>query len=87
MADKEPKSNLPFAVNKLRAFVKRIEALMDQKDAIGADVKEVFKEAKLGGFNTRTLRKVVKTRRADQATMAEQRELERSYEQALGIFE
>lgn len=92
MADKkgapdEPKSNLPFAVSKLRGFVKRIESLVEARRASGADIREVYKEAKAAGFNTKTLRSVVKTRGADQATLAEERDLQRSYEQALGIFE
>jgi uncharacterized protein (UPF0335 family) len=47
----------------LRSFVERVENLNEEIDALTADRKEVFDEAKVSGFDPKTLRKVIALRR------------------------
>ena len=51
------------ATEKLRAFAERMERLLDDRDAIGEDLKELKAEIKSDGFNVRTMEKLVAIRR------------------------
>ncbi len=68
----------------LKALVERIEKLEDERGAISADIKEVYSEAKGGGFDTRIMRQVVRLRKMDKADRAEQDELLDLYMDAVG---
>jgi uncharacterized protein (UPF0335 family) len=46
----------------LRSFVERVERLAEEKAALLTDIREVYAEAKAGGFDTRTLRQIVRLR-------------------------
>lgn len=48
--------------NSLKSFVERIERLNEEKAATNADIRDVFYEAKGRGFDTKTIRKVIKER-------------------------
>lgn len=72
------------AVEQVRAYVERIDRLMDEKSALQADIKEIFAEAKGNGFDTKALRQVVKRHRADKQALRELDELVQIYEDALG---
>jgi uncharacterized protein (UPF0335 family) len=71
----------------LRAFIERIERLLEEKKTIGDDVKAVFAEAKASSFDTRTMRNVIKLRKLDveerQATLT----LLDTYLHAIGMEE
>jgi uncharacterized protein (UPF0335 family) len=69
----------------LRALVERIERLEEDKRAISDDIKDVFAEAKAGGFDVKTIRQVVRLRRQDPASRDEQRETLQLYMSALGM--
>lgn len=69
----------------LRSFVERIERLAEEKQALSADIREIFAEAKGNGFDVKTLRKVIAIRRLDPAEHAEQESLLELYCRALGI--
>lgn len=53
------------AQDQLQAFVRRIESLEDEINALNGDKSEVYKEAKGNGFDTKVLRKVIADRRKD----------------------
>ena len=65
-----------FASAKLRSFLERVERLNEEKRALGADISEVFKEAKGEGFDTAVMRRVLKLR----ALTASEREEARTME-------
>lgn len=64
-------SNSGFAAKQLITIVERIERLNEEKDALGADIREVFSEAKTNGFDTKILRRVIALRKMDTAARQE----------------
>lgn len=72
------------AVDRLRAFVQRIERLEEEKAALAGDIREIFAEAKGDGFDTKVLRQVIKRRKQDKAEQQELDALLELYLNALG---
>ena len=72
------------AQGQLKTIVERIERLEEDKAAVAADLKEVFAEAKGNGFDTKTLRKVVRWRKQDTAKRQEEEALLDLYLSAIG---
>ena len=76
------------AQSKLKSLVERIERLNEDKAAVTSDLKEVYGEAKLTGFDTKILRKVIRIRSQDKAARAEEQALIDFYLAATGdLFE
>ena len=61
-----------FAAGQLRSFIERIERLEVEREALSADIREVYAEAKGDGFDTKTIRHVVRLRKLDKADYQEQ---------------
>lgn len=74
------------AGQQLRAFVERIERMEEEKKEIANDIREIYVEAKGNGFDTKTLRAVVRLRKMDAAERAEARALTETYLHALGMM-
>jgi uncharacterized protein (UPF0335 family) len=74
-----------IAAAQLRAIVERIERLEDEKKALSEDIRDVYAEAKANGFDTKTLRTVVRLRKQDKAEREEQEALLDLYLHALGM--
>ena len=72
------------AQTQLRTIVERLERLAEDKAGVMADIKEVYAEAKGNGFDTKTLRALLRKRAADKAKWAEAEALLELYEQACG---
>ena len=72
------------AQGQLKTIVERIERLEEDKAAVAADLKEVYAEAKGNGFDTKTLRKVVRFRKQDTAKRQEEEALLDLYLSAIG---
>jgi uncharacterized protein (UPF0335 family) len=68
----------------LKTIIERIERLEEDKAAVTNDLKEVFAEAKGNGFDTKTLRKVVRWRKQDRAKRQEEEALMDLYLSAIG---
>lgn len=66
--DLRPGSN---AMMQLLSFVERHERLQEERDALGADQREVMEEAKGMGFDTKILRTVIRRRKMDAADRQE----------------
>ncbi|WP_374764091.1 DUF2312 domain-containing protein [Yunchengibacter salinarum] len=71
------------AGDQLRSFIERIERLEEEKRGIAEDMKEVYKQAKAVGFDTKIMRKVVALRKKDQAERQEEEALLDVYLHAL----
>jgi len=69
--------------NQLKALVERIEHLEAEKAAIGADIKEVYTEAKGSGFDAKILRRVVALRKLPESEREEMQLMIQTYMQAL----
>lgn len=74
-----------IAATQLKSIVERIERLEEEKKAIADDIKDVYAEAKANGFDTKTLRTVVRLRKQDRAEREEQEALLDLYLHALGM--
>lgn len=72
------------AAGRLRSFLERVERLEEEKTTIAGDIKEVYAEAKGEGYDTKTLRKVIRLRKMDKAKREEEEALLELYLSALG---
>ena len=70
----------------LRSYIERVERLEEEKKAIADDIKEVFAEAKGNGFDTKTIRQILKIRKMDASELEEQDYLLDTYKRALGML-
>lgn len=61
-----------FAKERLKSFIERVERLEEERAALGADIREVYAEAKGEGFDTKIMRQVVRLRKLDKADYQEQ---------------
>jgi uncharacterized protein (UPF0335 family) len=70
-----------IAPEQLRQYISRIERLESDK----ADIKQVFDEAKANGFDTKIMKQVIKLKKLDKASLAEQEAILDLYRAALEI--
>ncbi|WP_293943720.1 DUF2312 domain-containing protein [Sphingomonas sp.] len=73
------------AADQLRLFIERIERLEEEKKGIADDVKDVYAEAKSTGFDTKTMRAIVRLRKLEAHTRQEMDALLETYRTALGL--
>lgn len=74
-----------IAADKLKSFIERIERLESEKADLGADIREVYAEAKSNGFDTKIMRVVLKLRKMEEPDRREFDELVGLYRGAVGI--
>jgi len=74
-----------IAGDRLRSFIERIEKLEEEKAALTADIREIYAEAKGGGFDTKVMRQIVRLRKMDAAERQEHEALLDLYKQAIGL--
>ena len=70
---------------KLGSLIERIERLEEERRELGADIREVFAEAKGAGFDTKVMRQILRLRKMTPADRAEAEFLRDSYKKLLGI--
>lgn len=70
---------------KLGSLIERIERLEEERRELGADIREVFAEAKGAGFDTKVMRQILRLRKMTPADRAEMEFLRDSYKKLLGI--
>jgi uncharacterized protein (UPF0335 family) len=75
-----------FAKDQLKAFVERVERLEEEKKAIADDIRDVYAEAKVNGFDVKSLRMVVRLRKQDVNERREQEAILETYLHALGML-
>lgn len=73
------------AAGQLRAFIERVERLEEEKKTIADDIKDVYAEMKGTGFDTKTVRTIIKMRKQDQAERQEAESILELYMTALGM--
>ena len=74
-----------IAAERLRSFVERIERLEEERAALGADIREVYSEAKGVGFDIKVMRQLVRLRTLDSQDRQEQEAVLDLYKSALGM--
>jgi uncharacterized protein (UPF0335 family) len=75
-----------FAKDQLKAIIERVERLEEEKKAIADDIKDVFAEAKINGFDVKALRTIVRMRKQDANERKEQEAILETYLHALGML-
>lgn len=70
---------------KLKSFIERIERLEEEKSGIADDIKEVYAEAKSMGFDTKTIRYLIKIRKQDTDKRREAESIANLYRAAIGM--
>jgi uncharacterized protein (UPF0335 family) len=73
------------AADQLRLFIERIERLEEEKKAMADDVRDVYAEAKANGYDTKTMRAIVRLRKLETHTRQEMDALLDTYRTALGL--
>jgi uncharacterized protein (UPF0335 family) len=74
-----------IAADQLRLLIERIERLEEEKKGIGDDIKDVYGEAKSTGFDTKTIRAIVRLRKMEKHDRQEAEALLETYKAALGL--
>ena len=74
-----------IAGDRLRSFIERIEKLEEEKAALTSDIREIYAEAKGGGFDTKVMRQIVRLRKMDATERQEHEALLDLYKQAIGL--
>lgn len=73
------------SAEQLRLFIERVERLEEEKKGIADDIKDVYSEAKGQGYDTKTMRSIVKLRKLERDARMEQEALLETYKAALGL--
>jgi len=71
----------------LKSIIERIERLEEERRELGADVREIYAEAKGNGYEPKIIRMIVRLRRMSQNDRAEQDALLDTYKSAIGMAE
>ncbi len=83
--DDEAKSSGGVSGQRLRSYLERVERLEEEKSGLADDIKDIYAEAKAFGFDTKTLRNIVKLRKMDVEKRREADELLELYKAAIGM--
>ena len=75
----------PVTRSRLLSIVERIERLESEKAAVAADIKDVYAEAKGSGYDTGTIRRIIRLRAMDSDKLAESAALLQMYGSAVGL--
>jgi uncharacterized protein (UPF0335 family) len=73
------------AADQLRLFIERIERLEEEKKGIADDIKDVYAESKSTGYDTKTMRAIVRLRKMEAHARQEAEALLETYKAALGL--
>ena len=71
--------------NQLKSIVARINTLMDERQTISDDIRDVFAESKGAGFDVPALRAIVRAQREDAEKRKNRETIENLYREKLGI--
>jgi uncharacterized protein (UPF0335 family) len=82
----EPVDVSGVAGAQLKAFIERIERLMEEIKGLQDDVKDVYAEAKGSGFDIKVMRKIISMRKRDVSEREEEEAILDLYMQALGMI-
>ena len=73
------------AADQLRLFIERIERLEEEKKGMADDIRDVYSEAKSQGYDTKTMRAIVRLRKMEKNARDEAEALLETYKAALGL--
>lgn len=73
-----------LSADKLKSFIGRIERIEAEQKDLRTDKAEIYKEAKGDGYDTKTIRAIIKRRKLEASDLAEQEALLDTYLSAVG---
>lgn len=82
--DASPDVLTSTSAGRLRTIIERVERVEEDEDAMKADKKEIYAEAKGEGYDIKILRKVIAIRKKDKAKRQEEDAILDLYLSALG---
>jgi len=71
--------------SQLKSLVERINKLMDDRDEVSSDIRDVFSEAKSVGYDLPALRAIIKAQREDAEKRRNREAMIDLYSSELGI--
>ena len=74
-----------IAKDQLKQYIEKIEKLEEEKNNLLEDIKSVFDDAKMNGFDTKAMKHVLKLKKMDREKLAEQDAMMDLYRDILGI--
>jgi uncharacterized protein (UPF0335 family) len=74
-----------IAADQLRLFIERIERLEEEKKGMADDIRDVYLEAKAQGYDSKTMRAIVRLRKMEKDARDEAEALLETYKAALGL--
>jgi len=74
-----------IAAEQLRLFIERIERLEEEKKGMSDDIRDVYAEAKGQGYDTKTMRAIIRLRKMEKHARDEAEALLDTYKAALGL--
>ena len=74
-----------IAADQLRLFIERIERLEEEKKGMSDDIRDVYSEAKGQGYDTKTMRAIIRLRKMEKDARDEAQYLLDTYKAALGL--
>lgn len=74
-----------IAADRLRSLIERIERLEEEKAGIASDIRDIYAEAKVAGFDPKIMRAIIKLRKMNAADRDEQEFLIETYRKALDV--
>jgi uncharacterized protein (UPF0335 family) len=76
----------PDQASALRSYADRVVSMHEERDTLNGDIREVYKEAKDGGFDTTTLREIVREMRMEPDARSSRYAMLETYRAALGLL-
>lgn len=70
----------------LQSLIERVERLEEEKAKIAEDIKNVYAEAKITGFDVKAMRRVVAERKLDLEKRRERREIFDLYAEKVNLY-
>ena len=78
-------SNIRATDDRLRLLIERVERLEEEKKGIADDIRDVYAEAKGQGYDSKTMRAIVRLRKMEKDARDEMDALLETYRTALGL--
>ena len=70
---------------KLKSYIERVERLEEERAGLASDIRDILAEAKSNGFDTKTMRQVIKLRKMKSNERMEAEYMLDLYKRALGL--
>lgn len=75
-----------IAVDQLKSIIARVEKLEEEKKGIADDIRDIFAEAKVNGWDVKAIRTILKIRKQEPAEREEAENILDIYLHALGML-